>query len=366
MGHSQRLQKIQAILKRRKIDAFLVSEPRNRFLLSGYLGQDHGIEESAGHLLIPKKGSPQLLTDFRFKIQAQQECRGCEVQLYSKGLIPLLKQLLPRSGAASLAFESHYTLHSTAIAYEKLASELNLSLVPLTGVVEKQRLTKSDEEIDSLKASVRLNEKVFQAVLPTIQPGETELAIALRIETTMREMGAQQPSFDTIVATGKNSALPHAVPSDTVIEANRPLMIDMGLVLDGYCSDMTRTFVPGEADDDYLKIHRLVRKAQLAAMEAIRPGISAASVDKVARRIISDAGYGEYFGHALGHGVGLAVHEGPSLSSRNRKYLREGMVVTVEPGIYLPDWGGVRLENMVLVTRDGSLNLNHDTSFLDL
>lgn len=182
----------------------------------------------------------------------------------------------------------------------------------------------------------------------------------------MRRKGAEKPSFATIVASGDNGALPHAVPGNRPLAGDRSLTIDMGLVLDGYCSDMTRTFVPGKADDRYLQLHRLVRRAQLAGMAAIANGVRCCDVDRAARRVIADAGYGDYFGHSLGHGVGLAVHEEPRLSSRNRAKLKTGMVVTVEPGIYLPGWGGIRLENMVVVGDNGCDNLNSDTTWLDL
>ena len=179
-------------------------------------------------------------------------------------------------------------------------------------------------------------------------------------------LGAQSPSFATIVATGHNSALPHAVPKTTVITQEKPVMIDMGLILDGYCSDMTRTFMLGDPDEKFLAIHRVVRRAQLAAMAEIRAGVVAAKVDKIARDSIAKAGYGQAFGHSLGHGVGLAVHEEPRLSSRNNKKLQAGMVVTVEPGIYLPEWGGVRLENMVVVREDGCELLNQNSTWMDL
>jgi Xaa-Pro aminopeptidase len=182
----------------------------------------------------------------------------------------------------------------------------------------------------------------------------------------MRVKGAESASFDSIGASGDNSALPHAVPTTSHIAGNRPLTIDMGLVLDGYCSDMTRTFVPGKADKKYKELHRIVRRAQLAGMKAIRAGVSARDVDKAARDVIADAGYGEYFGHSLGHGVGIAVHEAPRLATRSKKKLKAGMIVTVEPGIYIPGWGGIRLENMVLVQEDGCENLNSDTTWLDI
>ncbi len=366
MESSQRIKKIQAGLRRKKIDALLVTQPHNRRYLSGYTPADHDIGESSGALLIPARKSPLLLTDFRFQIQAEREVAPVEVVLYPKGLPALLKVLLPDLGIASLAFESHYTLHSVAEKMQTMSDKLDIRLLPVTGLVEEMRIIKDEEEIEKLRSSVHLNEQVFQEIYKTIAPGQTEIDIALALESTMRRKGAESPSFETIVATGKRSALPHAVPGPVAIQKNHPLMIDMGLILDGYCSDMTRSFVPGTADKQYLKIHRLVRRAQLAATDAIRAGISAAAVDKVARTVITDAGYGDFFGHALGHGVGIAVHEEPRLSSRNRKHLKAGMIVTVEPGIYLPEWGGVRLENMVVVRENGCEVLNQDTTWLDI
>jgi Xaa-Pro aminopeptidase len=366
MSSPQRIKKIQAGLRRKKIDALLVTQPHNRRYLSGYTPADHDIGESSGALLIPARNAPLLLTDFRFKIQAEQEVDPVEVMLYPKGLLALLKELLPDLGIASLAFESHYTLHSVAEKMQSMAEKLAIKLLPVDGIVEKMRLIKDEEEIQKLRSSVQLNEQVFQEIYANITPGQTEIDIALALESAMRRKGAESPSFETIVATAERSALPHAVPGPVAIKENQSLMIDMGLILDGYCSDMTRSFVPGTADKQYLKIHRLVRKAQLAATNTIRAGISAAAVDKVARTVIADGGYGDFFGHALGHGVGIAVHEEPRLSSRNRKYLKAGMIVTVEPGIYLPEWGGVRLENMVVVLENGCEVLNKDTTWLDI
>lgn len=366
MRCAERTGRIQALLRRKKLDGLLVSQPENRRYLSGYSAPDHGIGESAGCLLIPARGEARLLTDFRFKLQAEAEVGSLAVVLYPKGLPALLKELLPDLKIRTLAFESDYTLYSFAEKLTALGETIGVRPVPTTGLVEHLRLIKDEDEIALIRAAVTLNEQVFAEVYRSLAPGPTEREIALLIESTMRRLGAQSPSFDTIVACGSNSALPHAVPGPVIIEQHRPLMIDMGLILDGYCSDMTRTFVLGVPDDRYLEIHRLVRRAQLAALAAIREGVTAASVDKVARDIIAEAGYGEAFGHSLGHGVGLAVHEEPRLSSRNGKKLRAGMVVTVEPGIYLPGWGGVRLENMVVVREDGCELLNKNSTGLDL
>ncbi len=366
MEYLARIKKIQAALRRKKIDAVLISEPENRRYLSGYSAPDHGIGESAGVLLVSVKGPVHLLTDFRFQLQAQAEAPDTTIVLYPKGLLALLKELLPDLGIRSLGFESDYTLHSFASLLTEKCRDLRITASPLTGLVEEMRIIKNDAELDKIRASVKLNERVFQDIYSEDRKGRTEIDLAIAIETRMRLLGAQGPSFQTIVATGSRSALPHAVPGPVTIEKDRPLMFDMGLILDGYCSDMTRTFPNGKADARYLEIHRLVRKAQQAGIRAIRAGVSAQAVDRAARSVIADAGWGKYFGHALGHGVGLAVHEAPRLSARNRKHLRSGMVVTVEPGIYIPDWGGIRLENMVIVREDGCEILNSDTTWLDI
>jgi Xaa-Pro aminopeptidase len=361
----QRIHKLQATLRGRNLDAILITEPGNRRYLSGYTPHDHDIQESSGSLLIPKKGTPWLLTDSRFELQAREEAKGFAIELYRKGLSTLLKKLLPALGVRQLAFESHYFLHSAVGKVEQVLAG-TAELVPVTGLIERMRVIKSEDEIRLLKESVSLNERVFHTVYHTIAPGMTELEIALAIEQTMRELGAERPSFDTIVAFGSNAAKPHAIPGKRVLQSGEIVLIDMGLVLNGYCSDMTRTFVAGEADTVFLDRLRIVRKAQLAALTSIRAGAICRDVDAAARQIITDAGYGRAFGHGLGHGVGLAVHEAPRLSHRNRKKLQAGMIVTVEPGIYIPGWGGIRLENMAVVRESGCELLNENVAGLDL
>lgn len=366
MDYQRRIVGLQARLRRKKLDCLLVSHPENRRYLSGYRGSDHGIAETSGLLLVPANGQVRLLTDFRYKIQAERDVPWAEVRLYDKGLLHLLGLLLPSLGIKTLAFESHYTLHSGA---EKMAAALlkkGIRTVPVTNLIENQRIVKDEVEIERIRNAVRLNEKVFSEVYSSLATCRSENDVALAIESAMRRNGAEGPSFSTIVASGENGALPHAVPGGTELQQDGSLTIDMGLVLDGYCSDMTRNFVPGTPSDRYLELHRLVRRAQLAGMAAIKDGARACDVDLAARSVIASAGYGGYFGHSLGHGVGLAVHEEPRVSSRNRKKLRSGMVITVEPGIYIPGWGGIRLENMVVVRPGGCENLNSDTTWLDI
>ena len=362
----QRLRKLKQRLARRKLDAMLISQPQNRRYLSGFTAEDHGIQESAGHLLIRRKGTPLLLTDSRFELAARQEATGYDIAIYRRGLLGLLAELLPALAVKRLAFESHYTLYDQALALQKKCKKLNITPIPLANLVEKMRRRKEEAEIAALEKSVHLNEEVFQEVFSQLAPGLTEIDIARRLENAMYAKGAEGPSFATIVASGPNGALPHAVPGQRRIQAGEPVVIDMGLVLDGYCSDMTRTIAVGEPSARMRQISHIVRTAQLAATRAVRAGVSGKQVDSAARQVIRAAGYGDAFGHGLGHGVGLAVHEAPSLSPRATGKLQTGMVVTVEPGIYLADWGGVRLENMVVVEESGCRLLNRDTTLLDL
>ena len=360
------LDKIQAAIRRKGADALLVTQPENRRYLSGFTATDLSIAESAGVLLVPGHGTPLLLTDSRYQLQAEKEAVGFEVFLLRGSLLQGLKRILGRRGHRRLAFESHYLLHGAAIKLMDLGQKQGIEMIPVSGMVEKLRIRKTPEEIQKIQQSVLLNESVFKEVFAHLKPGKTEREVALAIESTMMHRGADAVAFPTIVAAGPNAALPHAVPTDRIIKEGETIIIDMGLKLDGYCSDMTRTVVLGKPDKSIVKIIRLVRKAQLAAIKTIKAGIMARDADRAARKVLSGVGYGKNFGHGLGHGVGLAVHESPSLNRMRRNKLQAGMVVTVEPGIYLPGWGGVRLENMVVIEKKGCTILNRDKTFLDL
>ncbi len=358
--------KLKSRLATRNLDAFLVSQPENRRYLSGYTASDHGIGESSGVLFIPRRGKPILLTDSRFELDAKKEASEFSVQLYKKGMLASLSVLLKEYHIKRLGFEANYTLYSTYEQLVKICTKANVEPIATADIVESMRLCKSADELQKLQASVTLNEAVLQEVYHTMRPGMTEIAIAIQIETLMRTKGAERPSFDTIVASGENGASPHAIPGTRKIKGGEPIVIDMGLVLAGYCSDMTRTIVLGKPTPKTTEIIRIVHKAQRAGMDAVQAGKTGKQVDYAARKIIKDAGYGDCFGHGLGHGVGLAVHEAPGLSPRYTKKLKAGMVVTVEPGIYIEGWGGVRLENMVVVTSGNCTNLNQDTTCLDI
>jgi Xaa-Pro aminopeptidase len=360
------LEHIKTAIRRKSADALLVTQPENRRYLSGYKAADLAINESSGVLLIPRQGDPYLLTDSRYKLQAEKETMGFGVVLVRHRMLQSLERLLVRLGTRRLIFESHYMLHATARKLLEMGQKHAIEMIPTENMVEKLRVVKSPQELDKIRQAVRLNEAVFQEVFANLTPGQTEREIALAIERTMVLKGGEEPAFPTIVATGPNGALPHAVPSDRTLKKGETVIIDMGVKLEGYCADMTRTVILGSPDRKALEIIRLVRRAQQAAISTIRAGILAKDADRAARKEITAAGYGKYFGHGLGHGVGLAVHEAPSLNRMRKNKLKPGMVVTVEPGIYLPGWGGVRLENMVVVGEKGCAVLNEDNTFLDL
>jgi len=366
MDYQKRLAALRDELGQLGLDALLVANPYNRRYLSGFTARDHDIQESSGLLLVPQSGQVLLLTDFRYRQQAEIDAPWLEVKVYDHGLTALLRDLLPALGIKNLAIEAGYTLLSQYQAMGKSLDEKDVRLHPTEGLVDKYRQCKDEAELELIRRSVALNERVFQDIFAGIAPGQSEIDIALALETRMRQLGAEGASFPTIVACGENAALPHAVPGAALVAAGQPITIDMGLILDGYCSDMTRSFVHGQADDRYHEIHRLVRRAQLAGLAALKAGVTGKEVDAAARDIIAHAGYGPYFGHSLGHGVGLQVHEAPRLASRADTVLQDGMVVTVEPGIYLPGWGGVRLEVMAVVCENGCEVLGNDTTWLDI
>ncbi|MDZ7830603.1 MAG: Xaa-Pro peptidase family protein [Desulfobacterales bacterium] len=338
-------------------DTFLVLIEENRRYLSGFTGEDAQFDESAGALLITPDAR-LLATDSRFETQAKQECPGYEVVVYQKGLAKELPNLLESLKTGRLGFESRRMSYEVYTKIKKELDEYGLAveLVPFAEMVESLRLIKDEAEIGAIQQSVLLAESAFKEFIQTIKSGLFEIDAAWALEKKMREAGAQDISFPVIAASGPNSALPHAIPMKRPFHKKEPLLFDWGAKLNGYCSDMSRTVFLGKPDKEFKEIFTIVYDAQQKAIEAIKPGMTTREIDAIARNHIKEKGYKDYFGHGLGHGVGLAVHEGPSLSpfAKREKTLSENMVFTVEPGIYLPDRGGVRLENMVVVKPDGA------------
>jgi Xaa-Pro aminopeptidase len=356
-----RLVKLRRLLREAKKDGLIITSPENRRYYSGFTATDPMLTESCGSLLIlPDK--QYLLTDSRYTLIAGLEAPGFEIVTASGGggLGKCLKSL--SGGHTSLAFESQfmtYALHS------HLTKSYGLKLVPCPFDPSDLRAEKSPDEVKLITRALEITETTIGWLFERLAPGWTEGEAAWFLDSTFRELGAQGPAFETIVASGPQAALPHAVPGDKKIELGELVVIDCGALYQGYASDITRTFISGEPEKWQKSIYQTVRQAQLMAIEAMAPGVPCQAVDKIARDHIAKAGHFEHFGHGLGHGVGLAVHELPGLNPRNGKPLTEGMVVTVEPGIYLPGQGGVRLEQLVLITKNGCKVLNKDNHFYD-
>ena len=355
----QRINMFRALLASVDIDTLMVSTAENRRYLSGFTGEDTQCDESAGSLFI-SADHLVLATDPRFEIQAKSESRNYDIHCYREGLAKSLPVILGQLGTQRLGFESARITHKVlADLGEALTSQkMNIQMIPTENLVEQLREIKDEQEIQQTQSALRLAEEAFLKILGIIKPGMTEKEMAWLLEKEMREAGAEDVSFPCIVASGPNSALPHAIPGDRVWQGGEPLLFDWGARLHGYCSDISRTLVYGRRDLTFQKVYQTVVDAQKMAMDAIRDGVSSVAVDRVARSHIEKQGYAGKFGHGLGHGTGLAVHESPRLNPLKDSILKSGMIVTVEPGIYLADWGGVRIENQVVVRQDGAEVLN--------
>lgn len=329
------------------IDALLVLKPENRTYVSGFTG-------SNGYLVVGRSGD-MLLTDFRYTEQARAQCPGIAVIDYAPDLHGSLNTALKEAGIARLGFESDYVPHALWVT---LTEKLEAELVPCSGLVEKLRMVKDEEELANMQKAAKIAEAALTEILPLIKPGVTEAFVAIELEIALRRLGSQGLPFAIIAASGPRSSLPHGRASEREIMVGDFLTLDFGAVYNGYCSDITRTFVVGKATEEQRRVYHVVLTAQLGALAAVRPGILGKDVDKVARDYITEQGFGERFGHGLGHGVGRMVHEGPGAGSKSEDTLAVGNVITVEPGVYIPEWGGVRIEDMVVVTEAGYRNFN--------
>ncbi len=359
-----RLAALREQLAQHGLDGLLVSGLANRRYLSGFTADD----SDWGALLITG-GAALLLTDFRYQLWASQEARDFQIAVYRVSLGETLAGLLKDLKVQRLGFEAaHLTYRGYLRLTETVAAHgAAVEWQPLEGVVEELREVKSAGELAALRRALELSEAVLRCVSGDLAPGKTERQVAWEIEKALREGGAESLAFPPIVAAGENSARPHHQPGDQVLKAGEPIIIDMGARLDGYCADITRTYVIGPPDEQFRRVYSLVRRAQAAAEAGLKAGLDSLDGDALARRVIAEAGYGEAFGHSLGHGVGLMVHESPALSPNpeRRSVLKAGSVMTVEPGIYLAGWGGVRLEDMVLLTEDGAEVLNRYMDFYE-
>ncbi|SCP98080.1 M24 family metallopeptidase [Anaerobium acetethylicum] len=348
---NSRYEKIIGLINEKSLDAVWITDAANMRYLSGYTG-------GTGSLYI-SKNRKAILTDSRYTTQARHENRGFDVIEVSGSdpYVTALNKLLQEDKVRNIGFEDEVMIYSQYKKYKEMGKAEEW--VALGGAVDSLRVIKTADELKSIEKAEAIGDKAFNFILGIIKPGMTEIEIAVELECFMKRNGAEGLSFDSIVASGVNSSMPHATPGHKKIEKGDFVTMDFGCVYEGYCSDMTRTIVIGKADDKQKEIYNLVLEAQTAALEAVRPGVSGASIDKVARDIIAAAGYGEYFGHGLGHSVGLYIHENPRLSPLDSTIILENMTETVEPGIYIPDKFGVRIEDLVAVTAEGCVNFTH-------
>jgi Xaa-Pro aminopeptidase len=347
-------------------DVVWITQPENRRYLSGFKAEDTHFPESSGSLLISHSRS-LLITDSRYTLQAEHEAPQFEVKTLSQDLVDSMPAWVKDMGARTLGFEQDYLpwgLHRKM--RERLqALSPDVDLIPLNGLVEEMREVKEPEEIRALEAAAGLISEVLNEIIRHLRPGKTEKEVAWEIEGLTREAGAEGVSFPPIVASGPNSALPHAAPTDRRLQTGEPVILDLGARLNGSCSDMTRTIFLGAPTPEFRTIYRTVRQAQLAALKEVRPLADSTHLDAQARNLIREAGFGDNFGHGLGHGVGLAVHERPRVGPRNPVNLQKGAVFTIEPGVYFPGKGGVRLEEMVLMEDTGPRILTRNDHFYD-
>lgn len=348
-----KLKNLRKSIESKELDGLLIMSPQNRRYVSGFTG-------SAGALLITNEDA-LLITDFRYTEQANDETDEFEVITHKVPMPEEVANQVKRLGLAKVGFEKD---HVTYTSFEQYDKALNAELVPTAGLVEELRLIKTDDEINILKDAVKIADDAFEHILGYIKPGVKEIDVSNELEFFMRKQGATSSSFPIIVASGYRSALPHGVASDKEIQSGELVTLDFGCVYKGYCSDITRTVAVGEISDELKDIYNTVLQAQLKGMEGLKAGLTGVEADALTRDYIKEKGYGEYFGHSTGHGIGLDVHEGPGLSFRSEKVLEEGMVVTVEPGVYVPNVGGCRIEDDAVVTKDGNECLSKSTKEL--
>ena len=343
----ERLEKVRGTLRRRRVDGILITDITNIRYLTGFTG-------SSGYLVIT--GAEALFfTDSRYTVQARSEVslgKGCYRLKGLKGGLPAICRSIKGTGIKSLGFDGLKVSYRSYLIIKKTLGR-GIRLRDLPGVVEAWRSSKSESELEVMREAIAIHSKGFEAAPGFFKVGESEIGAAAKIERLVRRSGADGLSFDMIVASGVRSALPHGAPSSKRIGKGEFVILDMGVTLSGYSSDQTRTFFTGRPSKRHRDLYGTVLKAHDKAIEKIRDGVKASIVDRSARSVINKAGYGKYFGHGTGHGVGLQIHESPGLSPKSSDTLREGMVITVEPGIYIPEFGGVRIEDMILVTKNG-------------
>ncbi len=352
----ERINRLNEILKKDGLDAFFIKGGVNIRYLTGYTGDD-------AFLLICPYGKDIFITDFRYIEQAQKECGSClGLEIIRSGkegntALKIIEAEAAARGLKKIGFEEEGISYGF---YQKLkAALLGAELIPKFGCIEELRQIKDKGEEESLKKAAKIADKALEAVLPKIVPGISEIRLEAILNYELTSHGSRGQAFPPIIASGLNGSLCHNKPSLKKLAKGEFITLDFGAVYNGYRSDMTRTFILGSPDNKQKRVYQIVLNAQEEALSRLKAGVLCSDLDKTARDIIIGQGFGEYFGHSLGHGIGLDIHEKPNLSPANNEPLIKGQVVTVEPGIYIPNWGGVRIENSVIVKAEGGETITH-------
>lgn len=346
----EKIAKLRELLEKNELDAILVTNPINRKYISGFTG-------TAGVAII-SQNSTRFITDFRYTEQAAAQAEHFTIVEHKGSIESEIKQQLSALNIKRLGFEKDNVTYASFERYEK---NFEVNLIPVGGLIENIRLIKSPEELKILKRAGEIADAAYEHIQSYIKPGVREIEIANELEFFMRKQGATSSSFDMIVASGYRSALPHGVASEKEIQTGELVTMDYGALYNGYCSDITRTVAVGQISDELKMIYDTVLEAQLRGVKGIKPGMTGKDADALTRDYISEKGYGEYFGHSTGHGLGLEVHEEPRLSHLSESVLEPGMVVTVEPGIYIPGVGGCRIEDDIVITETGNERMTNVT-----
>ncbi|MEJ7172995.1 Xaa-Pro peptidase family protein [Staphylococcus caprae] len=336
-----KLEQVHEILNHKRLDAMIVLSDFNRRYLSGFTG-------TSGALIITHNKN-YLVTDFRYIEQATKQAPEFEIINRQNGLITEIKNILEQAQLSNIGFEGHQISYDTYVELNKGM----ITLISISDSIDKIREVKSEEEIKLIRKAAEIVDKTYDYILTVVKVGMSEREIKALLESKMLELGADGPSFDTIVASGYRGALPHGVASDKLIEKGDMITLDFGAYYRGYCSDITRTFAIGEPDPKMKEIYNIVLSSQIKAIDEIRPGMTVQEADALSRDYIDAHGYGQEFGHSLGHGIGLDIHEGPLLSKNSTGELQVNNCVTIEPGIYVDGLGGVRIEDDILITENG-------------
>lgn len=348
-----KLDKLRQSLQEQQLDALLITNEFNLRYMTGFTG--------TSGVAIVTQNDAAFITDFRYTEQAAAQVKDFRIVKHTGVIFTEVANQAAIMGIQTVGFEKDSMSYGT---YELYNKAVNAQFVPVSGLIEKIRLIKTSEEINIIKAACKIADNAFTHILGFIEPGKTELEVSNELEFFMRKQGATSSSFDIIVASGVRSALPHGVATNKVIEKGDFVTLDFGALYNGYISDITRTVAVGQPSDKLVEMYNVVLESQLLAVEKVGPGMTGIQADAVARDYLTSKGYGEAFGHSTGHGIGLEVHEGPGLSFRSDTVLVPNMTVTIEPGVYLPGIGGVRIEDDILITETGNERLTHSTKEL--